>query len=36
MDSLTQIIGPIDADRPFGEDVERLTAAACPGAADPE
>ena len=30
MDSLTGVIGPIDADRPFGEDIERLTAAAWP------
>jgi histidine ammonia-lyase len=36
MDSLAAVIGPIDADRPFGEDIERLTAAAWPGAADPE
>ena len=28
MDSLTAVIGPIEADRPFGEDIERLTAAA--------
>jgi len=29
--SLTGVIGPIDADRPFGEDIERLTAAALAG-----
>jgi histidine ammonia-lyase len=28
MDSLSGVIGPIEADRPFGEDIERLTAAA--------
>jgi histidine ammonia-lyase len=28
LDSLTGIVGSIDADRPFGEDIERLTAAA--------
>jgi histidine ammonia-lyase len=28
LDSLTGIVGRIDADRPFGEDIERLTAAA--------
>jgi hypothetical protein len=27
MDRLTDVIGPIEADRPFGEDIERLTAA---------
>ncbi len=27
MDTLTEVIGPIEADRPFGEDIERLTAA---------
>jgi hypothetical protein len=36
MDSLTQVIGPIEADRPFGEDIERLTAATRPGAGGPE
>jgi histidine ammonia-lyase len=36
MDSLTQVIGPIEADRPFGEDIERLTAATWPGAGGPE
>jgi histidine ammonia-lyase len=36
MDSLVQVIGPIEADRPFGEDIERLTAAAGPAATDPE
>jgi hypothetical protein len=30
MDSLTDVIGPIEGDRPFGEDIERLTAAAWP------
>ena len=30
MESLAEVIGPIEADRPFGEDVERLTAAAWP------
>jgi len=37
LDSLTGVIGPIDADRPFGEDIERLTAVALAGgpAADP-
>ena len=30
MDSLTGLIGPIEADRPFGEDIERLTAASRP------
>jgi histidine ammonia-lyase len=32
MDSLTDVIGPIEADRPFGEDIERLTAAPWPPA----
>jgi histidine ammonia-lyase len=36
MDSLAGIIGPIGADRPFGEDIERITAAAWPEAASPE
>jgi histidine ammonia-lyase len=31
LDSLTGLIGPIDADRPFGEDIERLTTAALAG-----
>jgi histidine ammonia-lyase len=26
LDSLARVIGPIEADRPFGEDIERLTA----------
>jgi histidine ammonia-lyase len=30
LDSLTDVIGPIEGDRPFGEDIERLTAAAWP------
>jgi histidine ammonia-lyase len=30
MESLAEVIGPIEADRPFGEDIERLTAAAWP------
>jgi histidine ammonia-lyase len=30
MDWLTGVIGPIEGDRPFGEDIERLTAAAWP------
>ena len=30
MDALTSVIGPIEADRPFGEDIERLTATAWP------
>jgi hypothetical protein len=30
MESLTGVIGPIEADRPFGEDIERLTAASWP------
>ena len=35
MDSLTDVIGPIEGDRPFGEDIERLTAASWPpGPAD--
>jgi len=33
MDALAEAIGPIEADRPFGEDIERLTAAASPAAA---
>jgi histidine ammonia-lyase len=33
MNSLARAIGPIDGDRPFGEDIERLTAAAWPEAA---
>jgi histidine ammonia-lyase len=33
MDSLAEVIGPIGADRPFGEDIEHLTAASWPGAA---
>ena len=36
VDSLARVIGPIDADRPFGEDIERLTVASWPGAAAPE
>jgi histidine ammonia-lyase len=36
MDSLTGVIGPIDADRPFGEDIERLTAAAWPSGPNAE
>jgi histidine ammonia-lyase len=41
LDTLAGIIAPIDADRPFGEDIERLTAAALAGGpaagpADPE
>jgi histidine ammonia-lyase len=30
MDSLTDVIGPIEGDRPFGEDIERLTTASWP------
>jgi histidine ammonia-lyase len=30
IESLTGVIGPIEADRPFGEDIERLTAASWP------
>jgi histidine ammonia-lyase len=30
MDALTEVIGPIEGDRPFGEDIERLTAATWP------
>jgi histidine ammonia-lyase len=30
MDALTEVIGPIEGDRPFGEDIEHLTAAAWP------
>jgi len=33
LDSLTGVIGSIGADRPFGEDIERLTAAAVAGGA---
>jgi len=36
MDSLTGVIGPIDADRPFGEDIEHLTAAAWPSGPNAE
>jgi hypothetical protein len=36
MDSLTAVIGPIEADRPFGEDIERLTAASWPPGAGTE
>jgi hypothetical protein len=37
LDSLAGVIGPIEADRPFGEDIERLTAVALADgpAADP-
>jgi histidine ammonia-lyase len=36
MDSLTGVIGPIEGDRPFGEDIERLTAASRPLGLAPE
>ncbi|HXR69007.1 MAG TPA: hypothetical protein VN712_10285, partial [Dermatophilaceae bacterium] len=36
MDSLAEVIGPIDADRQFGEDIERLTAAPWPLGPAPE
>jgi histidine ammonia-lyase len=36
MDALAGIIGPIEADRPFGEDIERLTAASWPPGAGAE
>ena len=36
MGSLAEVIGPIEADRPFGEDIEHLTLASWPGAAAPE
>ena len=32
LDRLAGIIGPIDGDRPFGEDIERLIHAPCPPA----
>jgi histidine ammonia-lyase len=33
LDSLAGVVGPIEADRPFGEDIERLTTAALAGEA---
>jgi histidine ammonia-lyase len=33
---LADVIGPIEADRPFGEDIERLTAARWPAGPEPE